>query len=100
MHRAIKKLNIKPELLIIDGNRFKSFKDIKHKCIVKGDSKYFSIAAASILAKTYRDDIMINLDTKEPKYKWKKNRDTRQKNIKMQFRKSVFQNITEEALNY
>ena len=42
MHRAIKKLNIKPELLIIDGNRFKSFKDIKHKCIVKGDSKYFS----------------------------------------------------------
>lgn len=74
MHRAIKKLNIKPELLIIDGNRFKSFKDIKHKCIVKGDSKYFSIAAASILAKTYRDDIMINLDAKEPKYKWKKNK--------------------------
>ena len=74
MHRAIKKLNIKPELLIIDGNRFKSFKDIKHKCIVKGDSKYFSIAAASILAKTYRDDIMINLHAKEPKYKWKKNK--------------------------
>ncbi|MAU35775.1 MAG: ribonuclease HII [Flavobacteriales bacterium] len=74
MHRAIKKLNIKPELLIIDGNRFKPFKDIKHKCIVKGDSKYCSIAAASILAKTYRDDIMINLDTEEPKYKWKKNK--------------------------
>ena len=74
MHRAIKKLNVKPELLIIDGNRFKSFKDIKHKCIVKGDSKYFSIAAASILAKTCRDEIMINLDTKEPKYKWKNNK--------------------------
>ena len=71
MHRAIKKLNIKPELLIIDGNRFKSFKD-KYKCIVKGDSKYFSIAAASILAKTYRDDIMINLELKNQNINGKK----------------------------
>ena len=74
MHRAIKKLEITPEILLIDGNHFKSYKGIHHKLVVKGDSKYYAIAAASVLAKTYRDNIMINLDNKYPKYKWKKNK--------------------------
>ena len=74
MHRAIKKLNTKPELLLIDGNRFNSYKNIKHKCIIKGDSKYYSIAAASILAKTFRDDMMKKLDLELPVYKWKSNK--------------------------
>jgi len=74
MHRAIKKLTIKAELLLIDGNRFNTYNNIKHKCIVKGDSKYLSIAAASVLAKTYRDNIMKDIDAKFPKYKWKKNK--------------------------
>ena len=74
MHRAIKKLNTNPEILLIDGNRFNQYKKIQHKCIIKGDSKYYSIAAASILAKTYRDDIMKKLDLKLPVYKWKKNK--------------------------
>lgn len=74
MHRAIKKLNTKAELLLIDGNRFNTYNNIKHKCIVRGDSKYMSIAAASILAKTYRDNIMKDIDAEFPKYKWKKNK--------------------------
>lgn len=74
MHRAIEKLSILPEHLIIDGNRFKKYKDIPHECIVKGDGKYFSIAAASILAKTYRDDYMNELALKFPHYSWDKNK--------------------------
>ena len=74
MHKAINKLEKKPNLLIIDGNRFHSYQNIKHICIIKGDRKYFSIAAASIIAKTYRDDIMKRLDMKEPYYLWKKNK--------------------------
>lgn len=74
MHRAIEKLNISPELLLIDGNRFNPYKNIKHHCIVKGDSKYLSIAAASILAKTHRDKLMEDLDIKFPKYDWKNNK--------------------------
>ena len=74
MHKAINKLEKKPDLLIIDGNRFHPYQDVKHICIVKGDKKYFSIAAASIIAKTYRDDIMRKLDIKEPYYKWGKNK--------------------------
>lgn len=74
MHRAIDQLSIKPELLIIDGNRFNAYPNIKHQCIVKGDSKYFSIAAASILAKTYRDDFMDAIDIEFPAYQWKKNK--------------------------
>ena len=74
MHKAINKLKIQPELLIIDGNKFNPYTEIKHKCIIKGDRKYLSIAAASILAKTYRDEIMKNLDLKFPDYKWKKNK--------------------------
>ena len=74
IHRAIKKLNIIPQFLIIDGNRFNSFEGIKHNCVVKGDAKYLSIAASSILAKTYRDDIMSKLDNESPQYKWNKNK--------------------------
>jgi ribonuclease HII len=74
MHRAIEKLPQQPEFLIIDGNRFKPYQNIKHQCIVKGDAKYFSIAAASILAKTYRDDFMEKLHQEYPIYNWKQNK--------------------------
>lgn len=74
MHRAIEKLSLKADFLIIDGNRFNKFQNIKHQCVIKGDSKYFSIAAASILAKTYRDDFMDALDSEYPAYQWKKNK--------------------------
>mgnify|MGYP003417964996 FL=1 len=73
MNRAVKGLKQKPELLLIDGNRFKNKTDIAFECIVKGDSLYQSIAAASILAKTYRDDYMLNLHKEFPKYHWDKN---------------------------
>lgn len=74
MHRAVEQLNIKPEYLIIDGNRFKPYQQIQHSTIVKGDSKYLSIAAASILAKTYRDDYMLQLHDEFPNYDWKNNK--------------------------
>jgi ribonuclease HII len=74
MHRAIDKLNIAPQLLIIDGNRFSPYKQIEHHCIIKGDGKFQAIAAASILAKTYRDDFMVKLGEEFPQYNWKKNK--------------------------
>jgi ribonuclease HII len=74
MHIALDKLAITPEFVIIDGNRFIKYKKIPHQCIVKGDSKYFSIAAASVLAKTYRDDLMNELHNQFPHYNWKKNK--------------------------
>ncbi len=74
MHAAIEKLGSQPELLLIDGNRFIPYKKIKHECIIKGDSKYQSIAAASILAKTYRDEYMMKLDEEFPQYHWNKNK--------------------------
>lgn len=74
MHQALDNLKIIPEHIIIDGNKFINYKNIPHKTIVKGDSKYFSIAAASILAKTYRDDIMNELHQKYPEYNWIKNK--------------------------
>lgn len=74
MHRAIEKLNVTPELLLIDGNNFNPYVDIKHVCIIKGDAKYRSIAAASILAKTYRDDFMMREHEKTPFYAWDKNK--------------------------
>lgn len=73
MHKAVGALATKPELLLIDGNRFTLYEGIKHKCIIKGDGKYLSIAAASILAKTYRDEFMLDLDTKYPGYGWARN---------------------------
>ena len=74
MHRAIDALQQKPELLLIDGNRFKNYPDIPHECIIKGDGKFLSIAAASILAKTYRDEFMLNAHMKHPEYAWNKNK--------------------------
>ncbi|PCJ89751.1 MAG: ribonuclease HII [Flavobacteriales bacterium] len=73
MHRAIDKLRIEPELLLIDGNRFTSYDGIPHHCIVKGDGKYMSIAAASVLAKTHRDEYMRNLHAEFPQYRWDSN---------------------------
>jgi ribonuclease HII len=74
MHKAVTKLQITPECLLIDGNRFTPYHDIPHICIIKGDSKYASIAAASILAKTYRDDYMQRLAKKFPEYAWQSNK--------------------------
>ncbi|MFN6040187.1 MAG: ribonuclease HII [Bacteroidota bacterium] len=74
MHRAIETLKTKPEFLLIDGNRFNPYKKIPFECIVKGDGKYTSIAAASILAKTYRDEKMDELHEEFPIYNWKKNK--------------------------
>lgn len=73
MHRAIDQLDIRPELLLIDGNRFNKYKGVDHKTIIKGDGKYFSIAAASVLAKTHRDEIMMNLHNTHPEYGWNSN---------------------------
>jgi len=74
MHRAIEKLHLSPQFLIIDGNRFNKYKTVPHQCIVEGDAKYFSIAAASILAKTYRDDYMKQIAEEHPEYDWHKNK--------------------------
>lgn len=74
MHRAIDQLNTTPELILVDGNRFKPYQDINHECIIKGDGKFMSIAAASVLAKTYRDELMTAYHQKYPDYNWKKNK--------------------------
>ena len=74
MHRAVDQLSVSPEHLLIDGNRFKPYKKLTHDCIVKGDGKYMAIAAASILAKTYRDDYMLALHEQHSEYQWKKNK--------------------------
>lgn len=73
MHKALDSLKIVPEHIIVDGNRFKPYKGIASECIVKGDGKYMSIAAASILAKTHRDQYMEKMDSLFPQYQWKKN---------------------------
>ena len=74
MHRAIDQLKVRPEHLLIDGNRFKKYGNLPHTTVVKGDGKYLSIAAASILAKTYRDDYMNHLHQEYPSYDWNKNK--------------------------
>ncbi len=74
MHRAVDGLKVRPEALIIDGNRFKPYQNLPHTTVVKGDGKYLSIAAASILAKTYRDDYMNKLHEEYPCYDWKGNK--------------------------
>lgn len=74
MQESIMKLNPTPEYIIVDGNRFKSTQNIPHSCIIKGDSKYLSIAAASILAKTYRDEYMDRIHEEYPMYNWKQNK--------------------------
>lgn len=74
MHRALDQLKVRPEAIIVDGNRFKPYHDLPHTTIVKGDGKYMAIAAASILAKTYRDDYMDALAEEYPFYDWKSNK--------------------------
>ena len=74
MHMSLKGLDIEPDFIIVDGNLFKQYKDLDYKCIIKGDQKYQNIAAASILAKTYRDEYMTNLHLKFPEYDWIRNK--------------------------
>jgi ribonuclease HII len=74
MHRALEKLKVSPGHIIVDGNRFKKFRNISHTCVVKGDSIYAGIAAASILAKTYRDEFMMKICDEFPVYGWEKNK--------------------------
>ena len=74
MHRAIDQLKLRPEHLLIDGNRFRKYQDVPHTTVVKGDGKYMSIAAASVLAKTYRDDYMNSLAKEYPQYDWESNK--------------------------
>jgi ribonuclease HII len=73
MHLALHKLEVRPEFIIVDGNRFRKYENIDHECIIKGDSKYLSIAAASILAKNYRDELMKKFSLKYTQYDWDKN---------------------------
>lgn len=73
MHKALENLSLVPEFIIVDGNKFHPYKKIPHECIIKGDGKYLSIAAASILAKNYRDQLMIKLHQEFPQYGWNKN---------------------------
>lgn len=74
MHRAVAQLKVRPQHLLIDGNRFSPYEDIPHTTVVKGDANYMSIAAASILAKTYRDDFMLKIHEEYPQYHWDKNK--------------------------
>jgi len=74
MHRAVDQLQLRPEQLLIDGNRFLPYPEMEHQCIIKGDSKYKSIAAASVLAKTYRDELMQKLHLEHPEYNWRQNK--------------------------
>lgn len=74
MHTALDNLKMRPELILVDGNKFKPYHQTKHHCIIKGDGKYMSIAAASVLAKTYRDEFMEKIHLEFPQYNWKKNK--------------------------
>lgn len=74
MHRSIDQLRVKPDFIIVDGNKFSNYKSIPHQTIVKGDAKFLSIAAASVLAKTYRDEFMEKIHLEFPQYNWKKNK--------------------------
>jgi ribonuclease HII len=73
MHQCLDTLSLEPQLLLVDGNRFTKYRNLKHECIVKGDSKYLSIAAASVLAKNYRDQLMAKLGEEFPYYAWERN---------------------------
>lgn len=74
MHKCIDELQTCPEFILVDGNRFKNYKEIPHECIIQGDGKYLNIAAASILAKTYRDEYMVKIHEEYPMYNWKQNK--------------------------
>jgi len=74
MHRALDQLSTRPDFLLIDGNRFKAYRDIPYECVVKGDATYYAIAAASVLAKTWRDEYMMNIHREYPQYNWDSNK--------------------------
>ena len=74
MHKALAQLKITPEFIAVDGNKFKNYNDIPHETLVKGDGRFMNIAAASVLAKTYRDEFMLKIDAEFPEYRWKKNK--------------------------
>ncbi|WP_304139612.1 ribonuclease HII [Mesonia mobilis] len=74
MHRSIEQLSTSPEHIAVDGNKFKPYQEIPHQCVIKGDGKYLNIAAASILAKTYRDEFMAKIHEEYPMYNWKQNK--------------------------
>lgn len=74
MHRSLDAMNMDPEMIIVDGNKFKPYKELPHQCVIKGDGKYLSIAAASVLAKTARDHYMEELDAQYPMYNWRQNK--------------------------
>ncbi len=74
MHKALKKIKVTPNIILVDGNKFKPYRNIKHICVIKGDAKYLCIAAASILAKTYRDEYMRTIHTEFPQYNWQLNK--------------------------
>ncbi len=88
MHNALKSLTLRPEFILVDGNRFYPFEDIGHECVIQGDGRYKSMAAASILAKTHRDEYMRNLHLTYPQYSWDQN-----KGYPTEFHRSVISNI-------
>jgi ribonuclease HII len=100
MHRAIQNLNIEPEALLIDGPRFNPYRKIPFHCIIKGDGKYLSIAAASILAKTYRDDFMKNAHQDFPFYNWKSNKGYPTLEHKLAIQQNGLSPIHRKSFNY
>jgi ribonuclease HII len=99
MHRALIELKVQPEHIIVDGNRFKAFNNIPHTCIVKGDSKFRSIAAASVLAKNYRDGIMLELHSKFPEYGWCQNKGYPTKNHRQAIKQFGVTNYHRKTFN-
>ena len=99
MHKALDQLSFRPELILVDGNRFHPYNNIRHECIVKGDSKFMSIAAASVLAKTHRDAIMEKLHAEYPMYNWKKNKGYPTKEHREAFENTEFLRTTEGVLS-
>jgi len=102
MNRAVQKLKIRPEHLLIDGNRFRTSANIPFSCMIGGDGRFFSIAAASVLAKTYRDDFMIKIHNEFPEYNWKQNKGYPTKNHRDAIRKysvTKYHRLTFRLLN-
>jgi len=100
MHLSIKKIQTDIDLIIVDGNKFKKYKKIPHKCIIKGDQKYNSIAAASILAKTHRDDFMMSLHLRLPEYKWHENKGYPTKKHKEAIKQFGISSFHRKTFNY
>ena len=100
MNRAVEKLRINPDHLLIDGNRFRTKLDIPYSCIIKGDGKFLSIAAASVLAKTWRDELMEKLHNQHPPYNWKKNKGYPTKEHRESIKHMEYHHTTEKHLGY